>query len=46
LRCWECDDYVPAGQRLRSVGPHQAIVCATCEPLVASVHQSAEETAS
>jgi len=40
MRCWECDDYVAAGQRLHSVALYQAIICAQCECWVRSVLQS------
>jgi hypothetical protein len=36
-------DLTPAGQRLRSAALHQAIICAHCEPWVASVLHSVEE---
>jgi len=39
-RCWECDEHVPAGQRLRSVALYQAIICAQCECWVRSVLHS------
>jgi hypothetical protein len=45
MRCWECDEYMSAGQRLRSTALYQAILCATCEPWVASVLQSGEDEA-
>jgi len=36
-RCWECDQYVLAEQRLRAVALYQAIICAICEPWVRKV---------